>query len=185
MRFNTLCFLTLLGLLCLGGGIAVSLAADDKPKEKKDEILDAKVDPVDKPRQYHVGASKRYCIWYDKDGWHMHTTTTKELHRFKGSIHVEGGNFAYFSGGSALEAKKKSKNKDYGYFNQDRGTWTFDYTTAGHEDVVNFKLSAGATRVRFFLKVDDQEDPELIFIGKDNKHPEKANFYLPARPDKK
>jgi len=177
------CSPALVGLLVAAAWIA---AADDKPKDKpKEEIPEAKVDPMGMWPKYKPGLSRRYQIWYDKDGWQVRTTTAGELHRFQGSVHVEGGYIAYFSGGEKVEQKKKSKNKDYGFFNPNRTSYTFDFTTKGHEDILHFRLSGGAKKLFFHLKVDDKEEPELIYIGKDNKHPPKANFYLPAFPEGK
>lgn len=139
-------------------------------------------DPQGRPEKYKAGQSRRWVVWHDDHGWHVRTTTTKEKHRFNGSIQVEGGMFTTLNHLGQLE--KKGKNTDLGTWNKERNLLRFDIKTHGKEDGFDFKVNGDAKSLVFTLQVDGADHPEEIFIGPKMQHPKEAKFTLPAHPGK-
>lgn len=141
-----------------------------------DEPEDA--DPAGKPKTYKAGSGK-YAVWQDKDGWHLRATAKKDGQEFSGTIEAVDGKFTsaklITSGSKAPPTfPTKSKSVDVSYKMQ-----------KGSESGFDLKLDDSATAVKFTLKVDGKESPELILIGAKGANPKSAEFTLPAMPKKK
>lgn len=164
-----------LGLACIAFAAAPGAKADDLPH------------PFGKPEGFKPGAKTMYAVWYEKDEWHI-VTTSKDKGKdsgkvsFTGRISIEGdrvlGEF------KKLEKSKKGKDADYILLFRDYKGFDFLFSTYGKSDDVQFKGGEKAVSIKFKLLIDGKEDPKSIFIGKKGLHPEKAEFTYPARPVK-
>lgn len=140
-----------------------------------DEPTFEDADPVGKPKTYKAGSGK-YAIWHDKDGWHFRATAKKDGQEFTGQIDAVDGKFTSVklitSGSKAPPAfDTKSKSVDVSY-----------KLLKNSESGFDLKVDDKVTAVRFKLKVDGREDPELILIGAKGTNPRGAEFLLPPAP---
>lgn len=145
-------------------------------------------DPKGKPTTYKVGSGK-YAVWYDDSGWHFRATSAKDGQRFTGTVAAVGGKFASIKLASTTTKSPPAKKKGAeppalpGFEGK---TVDVKFTLAkGSESGFDLKLDGDATGIKFELKVDDKEAPELILIGAKGAHPKEAAFELPAKPTKK
>jgi hypothetical protein len=164
-------------VLLLAAGVAVA----DAPKHKLEDV-----NPVGKPEDFKPGASARYAVWCDDEGWHVRTTTgPKGPHAFRGTVEIVGGKMVRLDPVGAEGKGGGKKDADAGTWNA-QGT-VFDFTLktgAKHTDGFDLKVTTAATAIKFNLSVGGDEAPGKVFIGAKGEHPKEAVFYLPAHPKK-
>jgi hypothetical protein len=173
MRYN----LILLSVLVCIGSVESNLsfvAADESP------------DPIGRPDGFKDGKRKMAAIWFEDGKWNLRMTSRdnpgKKDERviFKGSVRVEGDRLIREF--QALDTAKKAKDADWYLPHKDGKGFDFQFATFGKTDGVNFKVGKEATSITFRLRIDGNDDPKQILIGKKNQNPEKADFTLPAQP---
>jgi hypothetical protein len=163
-----------------------SMAADDPPKAvKKGSKAEAKqeprvLDPFDRPDGSIHDQTARYYVWFDKQGWHVRTTSKQGRH-FHGKIQVKDARIA-----SCLSVGlDKQKNvTDAWQVNAARSELQFDFKTGRLADGFDFVVEGDAGELEFELKIDDKSNPKTIFVGRALGHPEASPFTLPAIPQK-
>lgn len=147
---------------------ATAIGASEEPKLEE-------IDPKGKPTAYKASSGK-CAIWQDKDGWHFRVAAKKNDQTFTGQIEAVDGKFTgvklVAKGAPGIETKSKSIDVDFKLLK-------------GSESGFDMKLDDSTTAIKFSLKVDGQEAPELILIGAKGKNPNNAEFLLPAVQKKK
>lgn len=145
-----------------------------------DELKFDEVDPKGMPSGYKPGLSARYVIWYDTDGWHIRVTTSAALTKFMGTVEPVDGkiiSMKLVSGKKGADLPPlDTKSKSISLSNE---------LGKGLQSGYDFKLEDSATAIKFDLKINDKESPELIFIGANGVHPKGSAILLPAKPGKK
>jgi hypothetical protein len=137
-------------------------------------------DPLNRPKAFEAGKQAMVAVWYDKH-WHLALTTSKKSKGdlFTGSVRADKGQvIGVFD---KLEKDKYGRG-DWIFPHKNGGGFDFRFTNFGLIDKTQFKAAAGATTLTFNVKVNGQAAPQLVFIGKAGKHPEKVPFSLPAHP---
>jgi hypothetical protein len=154
-----------------------------KGKLKPPATAVEKPDPEGRWPKYKVGQPQRFIVWHDNDGWHVRTTSAARA-IFTGTIKLSEGRIEKITGFDDLERArgKNTKDADFGRVNVERTRIDFRFVTNGKEDSFDFTVSEQATELEFTLRIDNAEQPEHVFIGKQGQHPKKASFKLPARP---
>src|SRR5262249_6579068 len=137
------------------------------------------VNPVGKPKGYKAGATIRYAVWNDGQGWHLGTATAGKLHRFQGSVEVIGGRIIAFT---PQQLEGGGKTSDYWMITSSRRKLYFDFSTKGAADGVLFQVGPTATALKFDLNIDGKSQPQLIHLGQNAVHPGSSTFTLPAFP---
>lgn len=123
-----------------------------------------------RPDSFDPGSTKGYFIWHDDNGFHMWTTTKGYQHHFSGVIRTDG-RFVDVHG-------RRLETDDWYRVGPERHELKFEFTTAGGEDGVNFRIEGG-DRVNFDLFIDGHRiNPEEICIGSRGWHPERSDFTL-------
>lgn len=130
------------------------------------------IDPNGKPPQELVKVkSARYFVWYDSNGWHLRTAS-KNYRTFDGAIKLIDGTFGKMR---TVGIDKHDKWE----INADRTEMQFKLNTGGSFDGFDFDIRGKEVKLEFDLKtLGGQSRPGAIFIGRDQKHPEKAQFTL-------
>ncbi|HVJ82138.1 MAG TPA: hypothetical protein VNC50_13800 [Planctomycetia bacterium] len=136
------------------------------------------------PRDRMEGAigDKRagYYLWLDKDEWHLRTGSQNRKATFTGTIKLKGGTFKAWH---EVGMEKKGKNPDWFRINDARNQMTWQITTAGGADGINFKVEAGSdAELEFDLIVGGAKGPQRVAIGKNGRHPSQVPFLLKAIP---
>lgn len=162
----------LLALLVLGTLCVTGTAADGKRK--------GNVDPRGRPDERLMNQTKRYFIWHDAEGWHLRSAS-KLGTDFDGSIRVVGGTVVKFR---PAGAEQRTQNPDRWALNRKRQKVTFAIHTVKSFDGIDFTVDGEATSLQFDLRIDGEELPKRIYIGRDRLNPDAAAFSLPADPDK-
>jgi hypothetical protein len=142
-----------------------SIPAQEREKGKSNFI-----DPRGEPREVLSKLTRGFTLWHGPAGWHLRAFSNKKEHQFEGVVKVEGGTIEAVTG-VGLEGK----GKDRWDLRADRTQLTFKLRGSGVEGL-NFRLSPGAKKVRFDLQVDRRHDPDLIWIGHQAAHPQRAIF---------
>jgi hypothetical protein len=138
------------------------------------------LDPRGEPEGFKAGLTARYAIWHGKQGWHLRTTTGKKAHDFQGKITVVGGQFENVT---SHELEKKGKARDRWTLTEPgKNEINFTFKTHNHIDGINFRVTAGATKIRFDVTIDGKADPETVYVGRNGLHPKKMPFALEAHP---
>jgi hypothetical protein len=137
-------------------------------------------DPAGRPKQFEAGKGAMVAVWYD-DHWHFALTTSKKSKGdlFTGSVRADKG---LIVGTFDKLEKRKDGKVDWIFPHKDGGGFDFRFTNFGFVDKTEFKAGPGASTITFNVQVNGQLAPQLVFIGKAGKHPEKVPFSLPANP---
>lgn len=142
-----------------------------------------KVNPVGEPNGLRKGNAVRYFLWYDAQGWHLRTDSGGAAHVFNGSIDIVGGKITSISDFENLEAGKKKKNEDRGYYNKEKNQITFKFTTSKKRDGFDFQVDDSAKEIRFKLLIDGKAVPERVLIGPASQPAPTEVLLLPAHPE--
>jgi len=146
-------------------------------EEPKVEDIDAK----GMPKDYKVGASTRYAIWQDDDGWHFrYTTSSDSIVAFTGTIQPVGGRISSITrrgtpAKGVSEEKAKSTAPKY-VFNLK--------INRGYEAGIDFTVDDKVTAIKFELKVNGKDVPAQVYIGEKGSHPKESPFHLAAKAGK-
>jgi hypothetical protein len=165
--------------LLISGMVALVLATWVWPMLSEAETGGAALDPRGKPKGFHTGATVRYAIWHNDNGWHLRTTTAKREHVFRGHIRVEGGTFERIY---SHDLEKEGKLRDWWRVGPERHRVTFDFKTDRGLDGIDFRVSKSARRIHFELHIDGRPEPSHVFVGRFDQHPVAMPFDLPAHP---
>ena len=135
-------------------------------------------DPLDfqgKPEGYKAGETQRYAVWHDEDGWHLRTTTAKNMHQFHGKIVVKGG--------KCDDVKLvKGEKSDHFRVGPEKHVIEFDFKTDEAEDGIDFRTTKDSDTITWELKIDGEEKPGHVFVGHKAAHPHEMPFTTPAHP---
>jgi hypothetical protein len=157
-------------------------AAAQKKKKKSTTDDIGTVYPFGRP-DLEAGQTARIALWVDGDVWNLRMTSPKgNRATFNGRIETKEGTIV--GAFESLEKAKKAAKADWVTpLPRNRG-FDFHVNTEGKVDGFAFKASNDAKDLYFQLRVNQSDDPKKIFIGAAGRHPEKANFILPAHPGK-
>lgn len=142
--------------------------------EPKVEEIDAK----GMPKDYKVGASTRYALWQDDDGWHFrYTTSSDSIVAFTGTIQPVGGRISSITPrGTPAKGVKQETVKSTA------PKYTFNLKiNRGFEGGIDFTVDDKVTAIKFDLKVNGKDQPAQIYIGEKGTHPKESPFHLGAR----
>ena len=145
----------------------------------------AQINPQGKPGDTGVGKTEHYEVWHDQSGWHVRTFTKEYDHHFRGSISVQGGEFEKVKG---FKQEHKGATKDAFVLGPENKKITFDFSTKGSVDGVDFHVKGETAVLKFNLLMGQKEpkfEPARIFIGEGLAHPSGDPFELPAHVPKK
>lgn len=119
-----------------------------------------------KPAGAVPGAPEAVWIWHDAAGWHLRTTTARNLHRFQGRVW----------GGKGQIGNIRPSRTELGDRFRKGGNWMyFDFNTKGHEDGFDFMIAENDC-AHFNITIDGQPQPSRIHVGAQGTSPPKANF---------
>jgi hypothetical protein len=137
-------------------------------------------DPVGRPKQFEAGKGAMVAVWHD-DHWHLALTTGKKSKGdlFTGSVRADKG--LIVGAFDKLEKDKKGVKVDWIFPHKDGGGFDFRFTNFGFVDKTQFAAPT-ATTLTFNVQLNGQSAPQIVFVGKAGKHPEKVPFSLPANP---
>lgn len=116
-----------------------------------------------RPKGLKSGAFESYWLWKDPGTthWHLRTTTHSVEHRFQGFVMSEDGSLA--------DAHMvRTEHKDH--MRVDANKATFDFSTKGHEDGLDFDAPDDRC-LRFHLLIDGKGHPDRVNVGKNDAHP--------------
>jgi hypothetical protein len=168
-----------MGVLAILAATAPDAAAQKKKKKNDDTGI---VSPFGRP-DFDAGQSARIALWVDNDVWNLRVTSpNKTRATFNGRIETKEGTIA--GAFESLEKAKKAGAADWVTPLPGNRGFEFHINTAGKVDGFTFRASKAAKDLYFQLRVNQSDDPKRIFIGAAGRHPEKANFILPAHPEK-
>ena len=145
----------------------------------------AQINPQGKPADTGVGKTEHYEVWHDQNGWHVRTFTKEYNHHFRGSIVVQGGVLENVKG---FKQEHKGATKDVFVLGPENHQITFDFSTKGSVDGVDFHVKGETAVLKFNLLMGEKEpkfEPAKIFIGKELAHPSGDPFELPGHVGKK
>jgi len=168
-------------------GVTLSQLAAQQPakKAKKTEKANAAavaLDPFDRPEESIVDQNARFYLWYDKQGWHLRTTS-KMGRIFRGTIRVTDARIASCR---SIGLKEKQKNvKDAWQVNAARSELKFEFQTGKLSDGFDMVVEGEEGEIEFELLIDMAKNPKTVFIGRALQHPEENPFKLPATPKRK
>jgi hypothetical protein len=127
------------------------------------------LNPEGQPQALKIGATHRFYVWHDKDGWHLRTTTARDRHRFHGEVVADDGSI-----------------RELRTFQRERNDWVkaapngekvfFDLST--DEGIDGFDFRSDSQNLRFRLFMDGKERPELVFVGLTGSNPSTVPFAL-------
>ncbi len=166
MRFSRLS-VSLLTFSLLAVGVAFAQAA---------------LDPAGRPEHTKAGTVEHYAVWHDKEGWHLRTMTKEHEHHFRGNVAVKNGELEDVKG---VMLEKKGPQKDNFMVGPEKKQITFDFSTKGGEDGVDWKVKGKEATLVFTLEIGEKEpqfEADRIFVGKKGEHPTANGFELPAHP---
>jgi hypothetical protein len=146
-------------------------------------------DPAGRPRQFEVGKHTTFAVWESEGTWYLRSSSKPnakgkaQFVEFSGTVRVTGdiliGEF------QGLEKSTDPKAADHLFVHKDRKGFDFRFSTySKNVDGVTFKLGPKAEAVTFKLRVQGDDDPKKILIGKEGARPEKAEFTFPVAPAK-
>ncbi|HMK37862.1 MAG TPA: hypothetical protein VK569_00885 [Bacteroidota bacterium] len=138
------------------------------------------IDPRGKPANTEAGKVEHYAVWKDEDGWHVRTTTKEYEHHFRGVIDVRGGEFEKVKG---YKLEHKGAQKDLFIEGPEHHQITFDFSTKGSIDGVDFHVKGNEPMLSFTLMIGEKDpkfEPARVFIGKAGVHPSETPFQIPA-----
>jgi hypothetical protein len=122
-----------------------------------------------RPSQLDSGNDRAYYIWTDdSDTFHLSTTTATQPHNFRAIIRTDGN----------VENVDQARLEDADtYTILDGGhTLVVDFHTDGHIDNIRWDVNGG-TFTHFNLNIDGHDiDPDHVFLGQDNRNPERSDF---------
>lgn len=178
-------------IICGSIGFAVSPALpQDKPAankkaakkpDKKDEKADPPpIDPWNRPEGSIVEKTARYYIWYDSNGWHLRACSIR-LRNFHGVVRVTNGKVKSCI---PVGLKERTKVKDLWTVNADRSELKFSFSTSTKSDGLDIKFEGDEAQLEFDLNIDQDRAAKLMYIGKNEEHPTRNPFTLPAVPPK-
>ncbi len=145
---------------------------------------DQPLNPRGRPLGTGPGRIERYDLWQDEDGWHLRTSTKELEHHFRGSIEVRGGEFAGVKG---YKLEHKGPQKDLFIEGPEHHVITFDFSTKGSIDGLDFRVKGKEPMLSFTLTIGEKEpkfEPGRIFVGKGGAHPSTNPFEIPAHGNK-
>jgi len=140
----------------------------------------AQIDPHGKPERTGVGKTEHYDVWQDQGGWHLRTYTKEYDHHFKGTITASDGELVDVKG---YMLEHKGPQKDLFIVGPEHHVLTFDFSTKGSVDGVDFRVKGDKPMLSFTLMLGEKEpkfQPTRIFIGKGSQNPGSNPFELPA-----
>lgn len=182
-------------VICCGMALAVLLPAfaQDQPadnkkaaankgekKAGKKEEEPAPLDPWTRPEGSIVKKTARYYIWYDSNGWHLRACSIR-LRNFHGALRVTNGKVK-----SCLPVglKERTKVKDAWTVNAERSELKFSFSTSTASDGLDIRIEGDEAQLEFDLNIDQDRAPKLFYIGRNEEHPARNPFTLPAVPPK-
>lgn len=174
------------------------------PKTKKDKspsIPFEPINPIGMFRKADQNQPARILVWFENGIWNISATSKindkDRTVRFDGAVEVIGGRI--LDGDlTGLEPPKLKVNKkgqvkgqktppgmDYLRMMPLNRGFQFQFHNRGRIDQVKFRVSPGATAIRFVdLRIAGGDLSDRIFIGEAGLHPRGSSFFLPASPNR-
>lgn len=153
----------------------------DEPASRNAVSTDG--EPIDPHHRFSDDLTEhpaRYYVWYDDEGWHLRSTTPKNVFKFEGKITVEGGTFGRMR---AVGFERRGRYADSATASPDRKTIEFTIFTSTAFDGFDFTVNGNDATVTFEeLKIGQRVYPNRIFVGERGQHPEERTFSFPAEP---
>ncbi len=187
-RFRTPALLLLVAMAFVAGVLVspAEIAAQKKPadgKSAKSKKQSGPLDPTGRPEgplAAKLGVkSARYFVWYDKQGWHLHTTAGG-TRRFHGTMKVTDGTIAScISVGLKGDGKK---SQDAWRVEPQRKALEFDFRTSTASDGLDIRIDGDDAELEFNLLIDGQPKPRAVFLGKKQQNPPELPLKLKAVP---
>lgn len=157
-------------------------------EEQSDErsgkyAVSLKGDPIDPRHRFSDDLTKfpaRYYVWYDEEGWHLRSTTPKNVFRFTGKITVDGGTFRRLR---TAGFERRGRVADSARTSSDRTEVEFTIRTGNSFDGIDFTIDGDDATVTFEdLKIGNRVYRNRIFVGQEGRHPKETTFSFPAQP---
>jgi hypothetical protein len=138
------------------------------PNQSRGQVVD-RPQANGRPGSLEAGGPSAFWLWHTGGGnWKLRTTTPGEQHQFTGRVH--GGGNARITSARSLRTEAGDKVR----FNEKEGGLSFDFTTAGANDGIDFTVQGQC--VDFYLKLDGHERPQNIVVGAAEQRPKNARF---------
>jgi hypothetical protein len=152
----------------------------DKKAAKKSESTSksGEINPWNRPEGSIVEKSARFYVWYDGNGWHLRSCSQR-ARRFHGTIKVKDATIK-----SCAPVGLGKEQKDAWSVDDARSLLKFDFQTSTKSDGLDIRLQGDSGEMEFELQIDGEKRANFVFIGKEEKHPPRNPFTLPAVPEK-
>jgi hypothetical protein len=125
------------------------------------------------PPNFATGCPASYWIWYDKDAWHLRTSTVVNVSRFTGTIKAKEG--------AITDVNLYNTDKKDAAQLENPKVLRLDLYTKAKLQGVDFKSTAKC--LSFDLKIDGKYYSSLITVGKAEGYPNSTPFSV-CRPEK-
>ena len=138
------------------------------------------LDAKGKPEKTSIGKTEHYEVWRDQGGWHVRTHTAKFDHHFRGVVSVSGGELMEIK---PYKLEHKGPEADLFVVGPEHREITFDFSTKGSVDGIDFRVKGEAPQLHFTLMLGEKDPafvPDRILIGKAAVHPTENPFEIPA-----
>ena len=144
------------------------------------------VSPVGRWPEFAAGQKRRMHVWHDNGTWHFRSTCGGNATVFDGTVTLDKGRVRVVGGDGELEDRGKEGNvknpKKADYFRLMPNGLAFRLQSFGKLDGLDFTVPKEAKTIRFEFRVNNESNPEFIFIGANGEHPKMAAFVLKAHP---
>ncbi len=136
----------------------------------------AELDPIGPPQGILTGLSTRFYLWYSGNRWHLRTTSKKYV-RFRGIIRVLNGGLS-----SARQVGFERSQVDSWIYLPEKGEIHFAFKCGPSFDGLDFRIAGTDAMVEFDLQTLGKKNPNVVYIGREQKHPPAVPFAFPGKP---
>ena len=134
------------------------------------------LDPNGAPQGILTGLSTRFYVWHGPHSWHVRATSRKYV-QFRGVIRILNGGLTY-----ARPVGLERSHIDSWVYRPDSGEIRFVFRCGPSFDGIDFRIAGNEAVVEFDLQTLGKKNPNVVFIGREQKHPQAVPFAFPGKP---
>src|SRR5262245_5444078 len=156
---------------------------DKNEKKKKAKAEPVGLDPFGRPEGQINDQPARYYVWFENKSWKLRTTA-KVGRKFTGTIRLKDAKVKSCLSVGLKNDNQKKTSTDAWQVNAARNELKFQFLTSKLADGFDLEVDGDEGQIEFELTIDNQKNPNWIFVGRGLQHPDKNPFSLPAIPKK-
>lgn len=181
MPFRRACLYSVLMMWTCTGAQAQTEESSDETADAYP--VDADGDPIDPHHRFSDDLTEqpaRFYLWYDDEGWHLRSTTPKNVFKFTGTITVSNGTFGLLRD---VGFERRGRYADSARVTADHTRIEFTIFTSTAFDGIEFTVNGADATVTFEdLNIRQRIYRNRIFIGNNGQYPAETTFSFPATP---